>query len=154
MNLVSAKKWGDIRAADQLVREMKRGKILAGFVEGQYDFLPTFKGKLKMLLSLCGTRLSPHVVEREKVEPSYLENRTPSYCDRILWYSLPSRAKSIQQNYLSSCVKAVSSDHKPICSFFTLARNSVAPVLQIGALSTSRKSEKKVGSTSALTHSF
>ena len=45
INLVSAKKWSEVKAFDQLVREMKDGKILLGFREGEYNFLPTFKGK-------------------------------------------------------------------------------------------------------------
>ena len=61
--------------ADQLRHSQRAGDVLARFSEGQYSFPPTFK-----VLRQRGAH--------------YKQQRIPSYCDRILWRSMPGRGSS------------------------------------------------------------
>jgi hypothetical protein len=81
---------------------MKERRVLTSFVEGTYDFPPSFK------------------VYRNKPYAYYVDQRCPSYCDRILWHSVPGRKRRIKQLILKNCVQVMSSDHKPITSEFAI----------------------------------
>jgi len=60
-----------LKEGDQLIREMNNG-LFAGFHEGQIGFDPTYR------------------FERGNRNYSAEKERVPSWCDRILWKSLPS----------------------------------------------------------------
>lgn len=100
--LVERRDWAALMRADQLRHSAGRGEAFAGFVEGQYDFAPTFK-----VLRKRGTR--------------YKDQRIPSYCDRVLWRSMPARADAVLQTGLSSVADVETSDHKPVFSTFQIA---------------------------------
>ena len=69
-NLVRDAQWTKLMSADQLKAEQKKASCFVGFTEGNYNFLPTFKVK-------------------RQVGVQYTTQRVPSFCDRILWQSLP-----------------------------------------------------------------
>lgn len=45
---------------------------------------------------------------------TYVEKRVPSYCDRILWRSLPGAAGDIKMMKFDSLRSISTSDHKPV----------------------------------------
>eukprot|EP00299_Pterocystis_sp_00344_P013821 c6811_g1_i1.p1 GENE.c6811_g1_i1~~c6811_g1_i1.p1 ORF type:complete len:678 (+),score=147.83 c6811_g1_i1:54-2087(+) len=92
---------------DQLRREMEAGNVLCGFHETEPKFAPTYKFH----------RGDEHLV--------YDSKRIPSYCDRILWSSLPGVAQDLRQVSLSSAADVTTSDHKPVRAIFFL-RNPTA----------------------------
>jgi hypothetical protein len=102
---IRAKKFDELFAADQLLRERKAGRAFVGFTEGQYAFAPTFK------------------TIKGKVD-EYNEARSPAYCDRILWKSFPGH--TVQQTAFGSVPAIVTSDHKPVYGRFTV-RSFVLP---------------------------
>eukprot|EP00300_Choanocystis_sp_HF-7_P021739 c20833_g1_i1.p1 GENE.c20833_g1_i1~~c20833_g1_i1.p1 ORF type:complete len:835 (+),score=212.35 c20833_g1_i1:127-2631(+) len=87
---------------DQLMCEMKANRVLKGFRETRPTFQPTFK---------C---------VRGNVGMTYNGQRTPSYCDRILWSSLPGHTKHITQTVYAAAPNVTSSDHKPVFSVFDI----------------------------------
>lgn len=94
--------------ADQLQREMKSNNVLRGFRETPPRFEPTFK-----VVRGCEMAYNPH--------------RIPSYCDRILWTSLPGHANKISQMAYDSVNSVTSSDHKPVISVFSVNVSTMAP---------------------------
>jgi len=111
LNLVRKEMYHELLARDQLRLAQAQNLCLYGFVEAEsFPFPPTFK------------------VGRE---PGYAYNskRLPSYCDRILFYSLPTlvERKTLKQLDLwSDGFGVTTSDHKPVSSVFhvTLMRKS------------------------------
>jgi hypothetical protein len=104
--LVANSDWDALMSCDQL-KQIQRQRVpptaceLHGFQEGVYDFAPTFK------------------VERAS-GTEYIEKRVPSYCDRILWKSMPGAEKDLEQVMLESLPGVSSSDHKPVRSIFRM----------------------------------
>jgi hypothetical protein len=45
---------------------------------------------------------------------TYVDKRIPSYCDRILWRSLPGAAGDLSIKKLTSIPTISTSDHKPV----------------------------------------
>jgi hypothetical protein len=100
--IVAEEKWEELLAADQLRHAREQGDAFVGFTEAEsFGFAPTFK-----VLRQPGT--------------TYKTQRTPSYCDRILWRSMaPSQGRLALTRFDS--VPAVStSDHKPVRAVFEL----------------------------------
>eukprot|EP00299_Pterocystis_sp_00344_P018146 c9064_g1_i3.p1 GENE.c9064_g1_i3~~c9064_g1_i3.p1 ORF type:complete len:397 (+),score=79.35 c9064_g1_i3:84-1274(+) len=85
--------------SDQLKREMAANRALVGFQETKINFPPTFK------------------VVRGSIQ-EYANHRIPSYCDRILFSSLPGLEHRIIQTVYDSAHLVTSSDHKPVYSLF------------------------------------
>jgi len=100
--LIFDQKWEVLMEADQLGNEMKLLRCLTSFQEGKIAFEPTFK------------------VLRDKAIPVYVFQRCPSYCDRVLWHSIPGRRSKIKQLELKCCPLVTSSDHKPVVSTFAI----------------------------------
>lgn len=97
--MIRHKRYAELMEMDQLKEQQRLGQVLPGFVEGKYAFAPSFK-----------------VHRNERL--TYSVKRSPAWCDRILWYSLA--PMPIQQKSLTMATSVVSSDHKPVCSTFTL----------------------------------
>ena len=110
VRMVGEKKFSALFATDQLVKEMKKGAVFAGFVEGKYDFEPSFK------------------VERSS-ELKYNKKRSPAWCDRVLWHNRGAPLPDIKQTSLGVGLSVPSSDHKPV--FTTLQ----IPVSRLPAIS-------------------
>jgi hypothetical protein len=85
--------------ADQLQQQIKEKKALVGFKEMEPNFPPTFK------------------VERNQ-PLTYKSQRIPSYCDRVLWKSLPARVNDIQCTAFNAVPEIMTSDHKPVYADF------------------------------------
>ncbi|OQR98644.1 phosphatidylinositol-3,4,5-trisphosphate 5-phosphatase [Achlya hypogyna] len=106
--LVMAKDFATLYANDQLQHQLAEGKALAGWSTAPCDFPPTFK----------------RVRGRET---EFTRQRVPSYCDRILWTSLPGYASHLKL-LKYACVETIStSDHKPVFGAFELARYAPTP---------------------------
>ena len=86
---------------DQLHDSRHRGEAFAGFSEGAIKWAPTFKVK-----RVRGTE--------------YKDQRVPSYCDRILWKSMPALEGSLELTDYASVPLVSTSDHKPVYASFTL----------------------------------
>jgi len=103
---------------DELKGALDAKKVLAGWLTAKPEFKPTFK-----------------VYRWEALK--YVTKRTPSYCDRILWKSLPGFTGMCKQNTYEACGDYLSSDHKPIRAGFTIDKlqrqvaSGGAPKLQI-----------------------
>uniref|UniRef100_A0A7S3YSM1 C2 domain-containing protein n=1 Tax=Lotharella globosa TaxID=91324 RepID=A0A7S3YSM1_9EUKA len=70
VKMIKEKKFPDLFQYDQLTKERKSGRVFATFTEGDYTaFEPTFK------------------VVKGAVELSYNIERSPAWCDRVLWRS-------------------------------------------------------------------
>ncbi|ETW09428.1 hypothetical protein H310_00033 [Aphanomyces invadans] len=97
--LVKGKEYSKLYANDQLQHQMHANKVLAGWHTAPCNFPPTFK------------RL------RGKVD-EFTQQRVPSYCDRVLWKSLPGFAANLTLKEYN-CVEDIStSDHKPVFATF------------------------------------
>jgi len=94
------KNWNALMQSDQLTREMSFQRTFCDFQEGKIKFMPTYR------------------LERGSNEWSKkkLQN-VPSYCDRILWKSLPPN-ELIQHEY-NSVESIMTSDHRPVLSTFS-----------------------------------
>lgn len=102
LGLVAKRRYEELAKLDELIHEMAEERVFAGFAEGPIRFPPTFK------------------VNRGKSYASYQTLRVPSYCDRILWHSLPMHKNHIKLKEYS-CVSAIdTSDHKPVYAVFDL----------------------------------
>ena len=97
-----------LQRADQLHRELSTKRVLVGFTEGRLNYAPTFK------------------VEREPVL-SYTRKRVPSYCDRILFRSLPGLSANQRQEWVQPVESVASSDHKPLVGLHSVRSHSAAP---------------------------
>ena len=99
---VNARDWGGLMRWDQLRASQAAGEAFAGFVEGPIDFPPTFKVQRRRGLT-------------------YKDQRVPSYCDRILWRSMPALAADVTQLTYRALPEVSTSDHKPVCATFAIA---------------------------------
>ena len=101
--LIEEEKWDALIGADQLRHSRAAGDAFVGFTEGDMKFSPTFK------------------VQR-KGGVLYKKQRTPSYCDRVLWKTLvPKYASQVRQMLLNGVVDVTTSDHKPVVSALHIA---------------------------------
>ncbi|KAL0489635.1 synaptojanin [Acrasis kona] len=121
---VEDKRWTVLRMCDQLTNEMKRGKILQGYIEGAIDFAPTYK-------YLTGT--NDYACEEAKQKKRDLKSgivrmttssevntgkeRIPSWTDRIFYRS--NISEQIEQLFYGRS-ESLLSDHKPVSSVFSV----------------------------------
>jgi endonuclease/exonuclease/phosphatase family metal-dependent hydrolase len=99
--LVEQQNYGTLYQADQLQEQIRQRTALIGFKEVQPNFPPTFK------------------VERNQ-PLTYKNQRIPSYCDRVLWKSLPARSNDLQCIAFDAVPEIMTSDHKPVFADFEL----------------------------------
>ncbi|KAM1614356.1 hypothetical protein ACFX13_023928 [Malus domestica] len=94
--------WGALQEFDQLRMEREYGGAFQGWMEGALEFAPTYKYSS----SNCN-RYSGGLPSR-----SGEKQRTPAWCDRIMWYG-----KGVTQlSYFRSESKF--SDHRPVSALF------------------------------------
>eukprot|EP00040_Diaphanoeca_grandis_P035742 m.225474 g.225474 ORF g.225474 m.225474 type:complete len:1105 (+) comp33461_c1_seq2:999-4313(+) len=95
--------------ADELISCMTKKEIFVGWHACVPNFKPTFK-----VLRAPDPRVSP-------ANPlGYLEQRVPSYTDRILWKALPGCADRIKAEAFEACPNFMTSDHKPVRASFKI----------------------------------
>jgi len=101
VGMIEAKQYDELFALDQLAAARAKGEVFHGFREGEYKFPPTFK-----------------VLRNEKTF-KYKNQRSPAWCDRILWKSMPN-VKPMELTKLNAAAEVDSSDHKPVYAHFKL----------------------------------
>jgi len=100
--LLKEKQFGKLYAADQLKNSIENGKAFTGFKEAPIEFPPTFK-------------------VRRQDGYEYNPQRVSSWCDRILYKSLPSCEGNIVVKSYEAISKLSTSDHKPVRAAFEIA---------------------------------
>jgi phosphatidylinositol-3,4,5-trisphosphate 5-phosphatase 2 len=98
LNLIREGNYLGLLNVDQLKRERDNQNCFIGFNEGPINFPPTYR--------------------YNRGDRTYSEHkqRIPSWCDRILWRSLPGHEVT-QTNY-NCCDLIVTSDHSPVFATF------------------------------------
>lgn len=86
---------------DQLIDQQQLGNVFVNFQEQKIKFLPTFK------------------VIKHRLE-GYSNKRIPSFCDRVLWHSLPGVENDVHQLVYTSMPQIITSDHKPVIATFAV----------------------------------
>ncbi|KAK6928251.1 Endonuclease/exonuclease/phosphatase [Dillenia turbinata] len=102
-HLIDKQDWRALQEFDQLRREQEYGGVFQGWQEGTIEFAPTYKYS-----SSNSNRYSGGVPSR-----SGEKQRTPAWCDRILWYG-----KGVRQlSYFRG--ESRFSDHRPVSALFS-----------------------------------
>ena len=83
MQLINDKKWSTLLQYDELLDEVRMGRVLHGF----RMVIPSFRPTFKVARHTDGTE--------EDLSVYYNEKRLPAYCDRILWHSLPGLSENV-----------------------------------------------------------
>lgn len=100
VDLIERGRYKELAGLDELIHEIKAKRIFVNFSEGDIDFAPTFK--------VC----------RGKDYCAYQPLRVPSYCDRVLWHSMPAHRSHVRIQRYESVAHIDSSDHKPVFAEF------------------------------------
>ncbi|XP_071916462.1 type I inositol polyphosphate 5-phosphatase 4-like isoform X1 [Coffea arabica] len=101
--LIRKQDWKALQEFDQLQKELEDGGVFQGWKEGSLEFPPTYKYS-----STNSNRYSGGLPSRAREK-----QRTPAWCDRILWYG-----KGVKQiSYFRSESKF--SDHRPVSALFS-----------------------------------
>ncbi|KAF6150105.1 hypothetical protein GIB67_035715 [Kingdonia uniflora] len=100
---IKKKDWRALQEFDQLRSEQEYGGVFQGWREGNIEFAPTYKYST----SNCDRYSGGHPGKSGE------KQRTPAWCDRILWYG-----KGMEQlSYYRSESKF--SDHRPVSALFS-----------------------------------
>ena len=99
LKLVDKEEWEELYNADQLQTSRAAGDAFFGFKEAPLTFPPTFKVK-------------------RGSGSSYKDQRIPSYCDRVLWKSMPPLANLVHPTRYEALPDVTTSDHKPVLASF------------------------------------
>ncbi|KAK3001126.1 hypothetical protein RJ639_022201, partial [Escallonia herrerae] len=101
--LIKKQDWRALQEFDQLQRELEDGGVFEGWKEGNIEFAPTYKYSSSNCNRYSGG-LPGRAGEKQ---------RTPAWCDRILWYG-----KGVKQHsYFRGESKF--SDHRPVSALFS-----------------------------------
>ncbi|GKA21012.1 type I inositol polyphosphate 5-phosphatase 4-like protein [Tanacetum coccineum] len=101
--LIKKHDWTALQEFDQLRQELGDGGVFQGWKEGNIEFAPTYKYSKFNSNRYSGTH--PNRAGEKQ--------RTPAWCDRILWYG-----KEVKQHsYFRSESKF--SDHRPVSALFS-----------------------------------
>ena len=99
---------------DQLRKQIHSKTVMCDFEEGAIDFPPTYR------------------MNKGKKGYNNKKHQNPSYCDRVLWRSLPGAAPQLYQTVYSSATTLNQSDHRPILASF--AMNTREPFVARGPI--------------------
>ncbi|EEF44968.1 type I inositol polyphosphate 5-phosphatase, putative [Ricinus communis] len=109
--LIKQNDWKALQEFDQLRKELEDGGVFQGWREGNIKFAPTYKYSSSNCNRYSGG-LPSRTGEKQ---------RTPAWCDRILWYG-----KGVKQlSYFRSESKF--SDHRPVSALFSIPVEIMKP---------------------------
>lgn len=129
MQMICDGQYEELMKLDELNREIASGRVLNGFTALPPAFCPTFK-RTRNLSITPKTRLVKRQTSNGSVNTNgseavvsefYNAKRMPSYCDRVLYKSLPTFEKNLSTLFFESCENAISSDHKPVRAGFNVS---------------------------------
>eukprot|EP01043_Picozoa_sp_COSAG02_P041013 COSAG02_NODE_3365_length_6867_cov_2.147163_3_plen_1627_part_01 len=100
--LLHTRDWDGLYKHDELQREVDAGRVFAGFDTEPPAFPPTFK-------------------IRQHQPVLYHTKRVPSYCDRVLWKSMPGVSQCLALSEFNSAPELQTSDHQPVYAKFVLS---------------------------------
>ena len=109
--LVAKHDWASLRDRDQLKYAQRRGHAFVDFTEAVADYPPTFK---------VNRNLAPSPEQGYIAPKNPKQLRVPSWCDRVLWRSLPHLEGALAHKSTRPVPGVTTSDHKPLCSTFAL----------------------------------
>jgi len=133
--------WEGLWAVDQFIKEQAEGRVLEGWNTGAHKFPPSYKyvtekemsksnGETSTYRELDGKCLTqnnqPYSDYRVYTEE---KGRAPSWCDRILWRSLPvgpeddeqvAACRTVKQTLFTDVHEFGTSDHSPVVGHFTV----------------------------------
>jgi len=115
--LIAAEDWEELAKHDELREELQKKHVLSGFEEGVPNFPPTFK---VLALKKLQKKWDEGSLEPAKHPLMWTEQRWPSYTDRVLWHSHPTKLGDVTQMDLRNVPEALTSDHKPVQSLFSI----------------------------------
>eukprot|EP00565_Helicotheca_tamesis_P005992 CAMPEP_0185734124 /NCGR_PEP_ID=MMETSP1171-20130828/21503_1 /TAXON_ID=374046 /ORGANISM="Helicotheca tamensis, Strain CCMP826" /LENGTH=633 /DNA_ID=CAMNT_0028404037 /DNA_START=30 /DNA_END=1931 /DNA_ORIENTATION=- len=118
--MVEREEWRALNDADELGQALRKKECLNGFVTLPCLFPPTFK-----------------VMRQGGYE--YIEKRTPSYTDRVLWRSADGFESNISPICYEPCPDFDTSDHKPVRCAFTVKPTKIGNVALENTSATGRK---------------
>ena len=101
---------------DELAREMGARRVFAGWTTEPPPFAPTFK-----------VRRGTACAAAAAADAYYDAKRIPSWCDRVLWRSLPGHASRLTLVEYCACETVGSSDHKPVRATFAVRLSPPPP---------------------------
>jgi len=101
-----------LQEGDELSTRMDEGKVFFGFQTEEPTFKPTFKVK-------------------KAYDLTYVEKRVPSWCDRVLWKSLPGFVNNVTLKLYEACKDYKTSDHKPIRAGFSVELPDALPPIEM-----------------------
>lgn len=99
-SLVAREDWLTLLGQDKLRKEFLKGNVFEGWHEGNITFPPTYKYKIN-----SDQYFGENAIAGEK-------QRSPAWCDRILWYGKGLRNLSYTRKEL------MLSDHRPVNAVF------------------------------------
>ncbi|GLE02851.1 hypothetical protein PINS_up011715 [Pythium insidiosum] len=120
-----------LRFNDQLLIEMTRGNVFAGFSEGPLHFRPTYKFD-----------------KHSDAYDSSAKQRIPSWTDRVLFKSNVEDRSALRQLSYRSDMSCQISDHRPVASVFearVILGEKAAPATKTTAQATSTNSSCGAG---------
>jgi len=133
VELIEKQDWATLRQADQLIKQVASDAAFAGYQEEVVDFRPTYR-------FLRGTN-----------EYDEALGRVPSWCDRVLYKSLPGDVENIIQGAYGSVDEIQTSDHHPVFATFqidTLKGNVMHAPQKLSIMVTSLRGEDLVSKDS------
>eukprot|EP00003_Mantamonas_plastica_P024049 TRINITY_DN4435_c0_g1_i5.p1 TRINITY_DN4435_c0_g1~~TRINITY_DN4435_c0_g1_i5.p1 ORF type:complete len:739 (+),score=291.14 TRINITY_DN4435_c0_g1_i5:489-2705(+) len=104
ISLIENKEYDILLKSDQLLTVRENNELYGGFDEGAIEFAPTYK-----------------MVRGETQQYEEKKERIPSYCDRIMWLTMPGFLDHMQMMEYDSAPGVMSSDHKPVFASFEMA---------------------------------
>lgn len=92
--LISRREWSKLEEKDQLIRELRKGRVFSGWAEGALTFPPTYKYEFNS--------------DKYRGDDPKSGRRNPAWCDRILSFGKGLRLIKYDR------VEQMLSDHRPV----------------------------------------